>query len=56
MNTGKTHFKKGFKHTEATKEKIKKNNARYFLGKKRSKETIEKLSGKNNWNWKFANQ
>ena len=37
---------KGFKHSEATRLKIKTNNARYWLGKKRapvSQETREKL-------------
>lgn len=33
----------GFKHTEEAKAKIKKNNARYWAGKKRDIETIEKL-------------
>jgi len=35
--------KKGFKHSETTKEKIKKNNAKYWLGKQRSAEDIEKF-------------
>lgn len=37
-------FIKGFKHSEETKLKIRKNNPKYWLGKKRSAETIKKLS------------
>lgn len=33
---------KGKNHTEETKQKISKNNARYWLGRKKSPETIEK--------------
>lgn len=29
--------------SEKTREKLRKNNAKYWLGKKRSPETIEKL-------------
>ena len=47
---GKPSGFKGKKHTEKTKEKMKlaklKNPARYWLGKKRSKETIEKIRNK----------
>ncbi len=32
-----------YKHTIEAKKKISENNARYWLGKKRSKETIEKV-------------
>ena len=38
------YVKKGDKLPESTKRKISLNNARYWLGKKRSKETIEKVS------------
>ena len=38
------------------KEKVKKNHARYWLGKKQTKDTIEKrvskIRGENNWQWK----
>ena len=37
----------GFKHSEETKQKISKNNARYWKGKKRSEETRQKISEKN---------
>lgn len=33
----------GFKHTEESKEKIKRNNSRYWLGKKRNKDSVEKM-------------
>ena len=33
----------GFKHTKEAKEKIKENNSKYWLGKKRDKATIEKM-------------
>ncbi len=35
---------KGRKLTKEHREKIRKNNAKYWLGKKRSKETVEKVS------------
>jgi len=38
-----TEFKKGMSLSEKTKEKISKNNARYWLGKKRPKEDIKKI-------------
>ncbi len=45
---------KGFKHSEETKLKMKKNNSKYWLGKKRTVETINKISennkGKVAWN------
>lgn len=34
----------GYKHTEEARNNIKKNNAKYWFGKKRSKETCEKIS------------
>ena len=34
----------GFKHSEETKQKISKNNARYWKGKKRSEEARQKMS------------
>lgn len=44
----------GRKQSEETREKIKNNNAKYWLGKKRDKKTIEKLRklrlGKEAWN------
>ena len=39
---GKTGNKKGFKHTQETKDKISKNSARFFLGKKLSDEHNKK--------------
>ena len=42
----------GKHHSEATKEKMSKNNAHYWLGKKRAESTIEKTRGKNHWQWK----
>jgi hypothetical protein len=37
-------FAKGFKHTEETKNKVKKNHARFWSNKKRSQRTIDKIS------------
>lgn len=37
-------FKKGFKHSEETKEKISQNNAKYWLGRELSAETRKKSS------------
>ncbi len=37
-------FAKGFKHTEETKQKVKDNHSRFWLNKKRSQRTIEKIS------------
>jgi len=39
-----TKFHLGKKHTEETKEKMRKNNARYWKGKNLSEETKKKLS------------
>jgi len=50
--------KKGFNHSEETKQKIKEHNSKFWLGKKRSKETVKKISdslrgkvGKEARNW-----
>ncbi len=39
MRDEKGRFIKGFKHTQEAKEKIKENNAKYWLGKTHSPET-----------------
>ena len=44
--TGKDHPRYGIPHTEETKRKVSENNARYWLGKKLPKETVEKMSKK----------
>jgi len=50
---GRKKSTKGYKHSEETKLKIKKNNARYWLGKKRNwtwKNIGEYQKGKPSWN------
>lgn len=42
----------GFKHSEETKQKISKNNARYWKGKKRSEEARQKMSENSARYWK----
>lgn len=48
----------GYKHTEEAKQKIKEHNAKYWLGKTRAKETIEKMreASKGNTNRRGAKQ
>ena len=47
MRQKMSEARKGKKHTEETKEKIKKNHSRYWLGKFRSKDTLMKISRAN---------
>lgn len=40
---GKCGNKKGFRHTQETKDKISKNSAKFYLGKKLSREHVENM-------------
>lgn len=60
IKKGQNTWSKGRKLSEVTKDKLSKNNAKFWLGKKRNQETILKISkskkgkytGKNASNWK----
>lgn len=50
-------FKKGYRHSEGIKEKIRINHPRFWKGKKRSKETRKKISDSlKQWTEYFQNR